>query len=146
MELIFDRELLKELIVRAIGGGQIDSYSEKCGVSVGYMMKFVNGEGENPPVPSLLMHMAEASDGRVDFSEFFEACGYGIDIMKEYEEIRKQRNSGASNSENVCEVVEINELFGLLAGLNCGRTRDTIPIKQLTDLLPMISFRAVQVK
>ena len=146
MELIFDKELLKELIVRAIGRGQIDSYSENCGVSVGYMMKFVNGESENPPVPSLLMHMAEASDGRVDLREFFEACGYGIDIMKEYEEIRKQRNSGASSSQNICEVVEVDELLGLIAGLNCGRTRDMIPEKRLIDALPMISFRAVQVK
>lgn len=146
MEWIFDKKLLQELIDRACGDRQINLYCEKCGVSTGYMMKFMNGESDSPPVPSLLMHMAEASDGKVHFREFFEACGYGNDVIKEYENIRKQRDvDEAGHNQQIYEVVEINELMGLISGLNSGGSRDMILKKQLIGVLPMITFRAVEV-
>lgn len=144
MESIFDKKLLQELIGRANGQGQIDLYCERCGVSTDYMMKFINGERDNPPVPSLLMHMAGASDGRVHFREFFEACGYGNDIIKEYENYVKQRGNENNHTQKIYDVVELDELRGLIVGIYSGGSGDMVSKKQLIDMLPMISFRAVQ--
>lgn len=144
MEPIFDKKLLQELIDRANGQGQIDLYCEKCGVSTGYMMRFINGESDTPPVPSLLMHMADASEGRVHFREFFEACGYGNDIIKEYENYVNRRDNENNHTQKIYDVVELDELMGLIVGLYAGGSGDMVSKKQLIDMLPMISFRAVQ--
>lgn len=146
MELVFDKKLLQELIDRANGQGQINHYCDKCGVSTGYMMKFINGESDHPPVPSLLVRMAESSDGRVHFREFFEACGYGNDMIKEYENYINQRDHENDPVQRICDVVELDEVRGLIAGLYAGGLGDMRSIKRLIDMLPMISFRAVPCK
>lgn len=146
MELVFDKMLLQELIDRANGQGQINQYCDKCGVSTGYMMKFIHGESDHPPVPSLLVRMAEASDGRVHFREFFEACGYGNDMIKDYENYVNQRDDENDPDRRICDVVELDELRGLIAGLCAGGAGDMRSMKRLIDMLPMISFCAVSCK
>ncbi|MDD7642146.1 MAG: hypothetical protein PUK75_06705 [bacterium] len=149
MELVFDKKLLQELIDRANGQGQINQYCDKCGVSTGYMMKFITGESDHPPVPSLLVRMAESSDGRVHFREFFEACGYGNDMIKEYENYVYQKDDENDPDHRVCDVVQLDEARGVIAGIGAlysAGSRELSIIKQLIDTLPMISFRAVPCK
>lgn len=80
----FDKEKLSNLIQKAIGVERsLNQYSSKCGISSAHISRLSRSILEHPPTPQILQKMADASQGRVTYSEFMQACGYIDDSIND---------------------------------------------------------------
>lgn len=73
----FNKEKLANLILTAIGNDRsLNQYALHCDISSAHISRLSRGLLNTPPTPQILQKMADASQGRVTYSELMEACGY----------------------------------------------------------------------
>lgn len=73
----FNKELFTELLNRGQGDLSLNEYADKCGLSVSYMCKYLNGKIDRPPVPPTIKRIAQYTDDNgVTSYDLLNAAGY----------------------------------------------------------------------
>ena len=85
----FNKELFTELLNRGQGDLSLNEYADKCGLSVSYMCKYLNGKIDRPPVPTTIKRIAQyTEDNGVTAHDLLNAAGY---IPEKYLKISPHR-------------------------------------------------------
>ena len=72
----FNKELFAELLKKAQGDRQQNTFAEDIGMSKTYLNAYLGGKKDKPLTPSTIRRIAEASGNRVSYEELLCASGY----------------------------------------------------------------------
>lgn len=73
----FDKTRLSDLLKEAKGNLSLNLYATKCGISVGYLCKYMSKKFDNPPTPTTLKKISAFTEQNgVTFEDLLTASGY----------------------------------------------------------------------
>jgi len=110
----FDKVKFAELLKRAQGDRQQNTFADDIGMSKTYLNSYLGAKNDKPLTPSTIKKIAAASDNRVSYAELLEASGYNPDkyskgFIKSYEEIKNSYDAQHDKIE-----ARINSITGTI--------------------------------
>ena len=79
----FNKEMFREVIIKARGDRSQATFCEECGLSYAYMNRYANAKNEDAPTISTLKKIALATRA-VSYEELLNAAGYNAEKYKDY--------------------------------------------------------------
>ncbi len=77
----FDKEIFREVVVRARGNMKQIDFCEQCGLSYAYMNRYANGKNKDAPTIGTIKKIAAATK-TVSYEELLTAAGYDAEKYK----------------------------------------------------------------
>ena len=78
----FNKEMFREVIIKARGDRSQATFCEECGLSYAYMNRYANAKNEDAPTISTLKKIALATRA-VSYEELLNAAGYNAEKYKD---------------------------------------------------------------
>lgn len=73
---MFNRELFRDLLIKARGERTNEDYSKASGVSRPYISAYLNLRRNDPPSPEILKRLSENAFNNITYEDFMKAAGY----------------------------------------------------------------------
>lgn len=102
-----DKEVLAELVRKAIGKKTQIQFSEETGISKFHVNRLINGKIDKAPRPKTLFAIAAAAENRVTFSQLLNAAGYDEKEEKSFQLPTFYKRKAAITSQEVERFVRL---------------------------------------
>ena len=109
-----DKQRFIDLMKEAVDGLSQVEFATRCGIDAGQLSRLMRGRYTYTPKPETLERIAEASDGRVSFVAFMNACGHDMAGYEEKKQEKKKNQPDCFTARD--NVREIKESFERLYG------------------------------
>lgn len=107
---MFDKNLFKELLEKAMGDLNTTEYAKESGVNRTYISKLLNKNLDNPPSPEIIKGLASIAKNHIKYTDFMKAAGY---LESSYDEglVKDKKHEKQEKYEDVHDIEEAMKII-----------------------------------